>query len=217
MAKRQEEREQIIEKIKDERLYTRMTLEDLILIGVYLTLQQEKACTFERLVAECFLNFPKVFAFKRYPQWPDSLRFDRPLRTLRQKGFITGSVKHYISITELGEQRVHEILTTVGSSPTKKDKINDRSGDDRLITYLKTSPVFKKYLHDPELISEEEFKNYLRCTLETPEQIVRQNLEYCKKLAQAYSEKEVLKFLLFCEKKFIKREEKNGKRDTNTS
>jgi len=51
-------------------------------------------------------------------------------------------------------------------------------------------------------MSEPEFRNLLRCTLETPLRVLKQNLEYYKKLAEAYDEKELIDFLLLCERRF---------------
>jgi len=64
-------------ELYDENKCTLIGLENLILFGIYLLLKKGDVCTFERLVAECFSQFPKVFAFKRYPEWPDSLKFAR--------------------------------------------------------------------------------------------------------------------------------------------
>ena len=74
----------------NKELYLNFSKADLIILGIYSIQKNNEVCTFERLVAECFTKFPKVFSFKRYPQWPDSLKFDRALRTLRQKGFLVG-------------------------------------------------------------------------------------------------------------------------------
>ena len=60
----------------NKNVYKSIDISDLILFSVYLVTESKEKCTFERLVAECFNNFPKVFAFKRYPQWPDALELD---------------------------------------------------------------------------------------------------------------------------------------------
>jgi len=200
----------------DEKTYTGINTENLILVGIYLVSKGGDNCTFERLVAECFSRFPKVFAFKRYPEWPDSLKFDRPLRKLREKGLVVGSVRDYFSLTEFGKQKAIEVkkkLEKMSISNQKKAKVSaGRSIDDKLITYLKESKAFKDFLLDPAnfSISEPEFRNLLRCTLETPLRVLKQNLEYYKKLAQSYNEKQLLNFLLICEKRFIKRRGRNG-------
>jgi len=197
--------------VYDEKIYTNIGLENLVLYGIYLVSKRGENCTFEKLVAECFSQFPKVFAFKRYPEWPDSLKFDRPLRKLREKGMIVGNIKDIFSPTKFGEQKAIEtenILKKVNVIFYKKRKDSqERSIDDRLIAYIKDSDSFKKYINDPSnfSISEPEFRKLLRCTLETPLRVIKQNLEYYKKLANSYKEEELFNFLLSCEKQFIRR------------
>jgi hypothetical protein len=197
--------------IYDEKIYAGVGLENLVLYGIYLVSKKKEICTFEKLVAECFSQFPKVFAFKRYPEWPDSLKFDRPLRKLREKGMIVGIIKDSFSLTKFGEQKAIEtedILKKINMGFYKKRKDSqERSVEDRLITYIKDSESFKKYINNPSnfTISEPEFRKLLRCTLETPLRVIKQNLEYYKKLANSYKEEELFNFLLSCEKQFIGR------------
>jgi len=203
--------EKINKIVYDEKIYKNVGLENLILYGIYLTSEGGENCTFEKLVAECFSQFPKVFAFKRYPEWPDSLKFDRPLRKLREKGMIVGNIKDFFSLTEFGKQKVIEIENTLKKVNVifhkKRKDSQERSIDDRLIAYLKDSDSFKKYINDPSnfSISEPEFRKLLRCTLETPLRVIKQNLKYYKKLANSYKEEELFNFLLSCEKQFIRR------------
>jgi len=197
--------------IYDEKIYTNVGLENLILYGIYLVSERRENCTFEKLVAECFSRFPKVFAFKRYPEWPDSLKFARPLRKLREKGMIVGIIKNSFSLTKFGGQKAIEtenILKKMNMGFYKKRKDSqERSIEDRLIAYIKDSDLFKKYTNNPSnfSISEPEFRKLLRCTLETPLRVIKQNLEYYKKLANSYKEEELFNFLLSCEKQFIRR------------
>jgi hypothetical protein len=204
-----------------EEVYITIKTQDLIIFGIYSVIKNGEICTFERLVAECFLNFPKVFGFMRYPNWPDSLKFDRALRTLREKGLIVGGAggkysPGEISLTEFGKKMAKEIEVILNNQRTiltpKKARSSGRSIDEKLIQYLKGNPHVKKFSnnHDAFSISEPEFRNILRCTLETPRRVLKQNLEYFKKLAKIYNEKQLLDFLLFCESKFIRKEDKNG-------
>lgn len=194
----------------NEEIYTRLNIENLMLVGICFVSRKGDICTFERLVAECFSQFPKVFAFKRYTNWPDSLKFDRPLRKLREKGLIVGSTRDHFSLTEFGNLKAvktEKILKKVSMQDQKRRKVSvGRSTNDRLITYLKASSTFKNFLHNQNRfsISEPEFRSLLRCTLETPIRVLKQNLEYYKKLAQYYNEKQLLDLLLLCEKQFIK-------------
>jgi len=200
-------------KIKyDDKVYTTTGISDLILFAIYLISKKKENCTFERLVAECFTQFPKVFAFKRYPEWPDALKLDRQLRTLREKGLIVGNVRGYFSLTEFGKLKAAEVEGSLKKQPRKNKKTPPvRSGDDRLIIYIKNSPVFERFVKKPDhlLITEAEFRNLMRCTLETPLRVVKQNFEYYKKLAQTYKEEKLLDFLLTCGNQFFKKRGKN--------
>lgn len=203
-----------------EEVYTKVKIQDLILFGIYSVSRNGETCTFERLVAECFLNFPKVFGFKRYPDWPDSLKFDRPLRKLREEGLIRGgmggrSSPGEITLTEFGEEIAKETETILSGQIVPRFKSirgRPRSSDEKLLTYLKESLLFKKFLTNKDSFSpsEPELRNLLRCTLETPQRIVKENLVYCKKVAELYNEQQLLDFLLFLENKFLKKGGKNG-------
>lgn len=194
----------------DEEIYLALNKEDLILVGIYLISEKGERSTFERLVAECFINFPKVFSFKRYPQWPDSLRFDRDLRTVREKGLAVGSAKDYFSLTDFGKQKAIDAMKKLDKAwainKQKKKIIPVRSADDKLVEYLKNSYHFRSYLRNPTdfSISELEFRRLLRCTLETPLRVLKQNLQYYKKIAKYYNEKELFDFLTYGENRFIK-------------
>jgi len=205
----------------NEEIYTQIAVQDLMLFGIYSVIKNKETCTFERLVAECFLLFPKVFALRRYPQWPDTLKFDRATRSLREKGLVIGGIGGKQSpgefkLTEFGisvAKKTEQVLNNAQSvSIIKKKYPLPRSIDDKLVKYLKENDKVKDFIEAPEkfYISESEFRNILRCTLETSERIVKQNLEYFKNIALTFNEKELLEFLKFCENKFLIKEEKNG-------
>jgi len=191
-------------------IYMKLPLADLILGSIYLVVSRGETCTFERLVAESFNNFPKVFSFRRYPKWPDSLKFDRPLRTLREKGYIVGSARDSFSLNKYGENKARDILKKLNKRITpQRDtyfQLPVRSSDDRIIEYIKKSFTFLSYLSDPKsfFISDQELRNLLRCTLETPERVVKQNMQYYIKVARDYNEVEVERFLLCCKRKFLR-------------
>lgn len=208
------------DKYKEE-VYTKIKTQNLIIFGIYSVIKNSETCTFERLVEECFLKFPKVFGFMRYPYWPDSLKFDRTLRTLREKGLIVGGAggrysPGEISLTDFGKNIAKETETILSNRKIipvpKKAKSLGRSIDDKLIRYLKDNSLLKRFLDNPNnfTITEPEFRNILRCTLETPKRVLKQNLEYFKNLAKSYNENQLLNFLLFCENKFIKTGGKSG-------
>jgi hypothetical protein len=204
--------------IYKEKIYTNLNISDLILFAIYLIKKNNEISTFERLVAECFNNFPKVFGFQRYPQWPDSLKFDRSLRTLREKGLIIGGAggnysPGQISLTSVGENKAKQIGSIFKQNETvflKKKLVTPRSIDEKLIKQLETNLYFQKFNENSKTftITEPEFRNLLKCTLETPERIVMQNFNYLNKLAILYKKKSLIEFLSYCKNKIFKK--KNG-------
>jgi len=187
-----------------EQKYKSIPKENLIVLGIYSVTKNGEVCSFERLVKECFTLFPKAFAFSRYPEWPDSLKFDRQMRTLRERGWIVGGAKTTISLTKFGEKIAEETERMLAGSKLAKEPNQEfpRGADTALIHSLKGSAAFKRFLRDRKRLSitEMELRALLRCTLETPERVVRQNLQYSRNLAGEYKEQELVDFLEACEK-----------------
>jgi len=194
-----------------EEKYKEIPKENLIVFSIYSVVQNGEGCSFERLVKECFTLFPRAFGFSRYPEWPDSLKFDRPLRTLRERGWIIGGAKTLFSLTKFGETVAAETQRALtGSEIATRKTIQEpfRGADTLLIRSLKESTVFRRFLEDKQSfsITEMELRSLLRCTLETPERVVKQNLQYSKNLAREYKEQELSDFLEMCEQRLTKKE-----------
>jgi len=192
-----------------EEIYKGIQINYLIAFGIYSVLVRGEKCTFEKLVAECFNLFPAVFSFARYPQWPDSLKFDRPLRTLREKGLIIGNPRTVFSLTKFGEKIAKDtakILNIGVSKKTPSHRIR-RDAEINLMTSLKSNEIFQRFLKNKEgfSITEMEIRNLLHCTLEPPLRIVKQNLIYTKNLAKELNEKLMFEFLDLCHQKLDKK------------
>jgi len=188
----------------DGKLYKNIQKSRLILFGLYSVATKKEECTSERLVKECFNLFPKVFGMSRYPQWPDTLKFDRDLRTLRQQGLITGNPKISFSLTKFGEKLAKETEEFLKRGTKRKERYKIGRGTDiNWINYLKKSQSFQRFLKNKKKfsITEMEFRNLLRCTLESPIRIIKQNLLYSKNLAKEFKEKDLTKFLDVCSQK----------------
>jgi len=101
---RELKRQKKMKKPFDKELYKDLGINELILLGIYLIVNNGEKCTLERLIKESFNLFPAAFCFSQYPEWPDSRKLDRPLRTLRKRKLITGNPKAYFSLTKLGKK-----------------------------------------------------------------------------------------------------------------
>ena len=93
----------------EEELYEKVPINDLILFGIFSVAESNKKCSFETLAHKCFTLFPAVFSLQKHPQWPDTRKIDRPLRTLRDEKMITGSPKTLFSLTKRGKKKSLEV------------------------------------------------------------------------------------------------------------
>lgn len=188
----------------DEKVYKNIQKSHLILFGLYSVATKKEECTSERLVKECFTLFPKIFGMSRYPQWPDTLKFDRDLRKLREQGLITGNPKISYSLTKFGEKLAKDTEEFFKKGVKKRTIYTTKRGADiNWINYLKKSKVFQRFLEGKRKFSttEMEFRNLLRCTLESPIRILKQNLMYSRNLAKEFKEKDLMEFLEICSRK----------------
>ena len=87
-----------------------MGINNLLLFSIFSVLDKKQKCTFERLVQECFSLFGDAFGFKTLPEWPDSRKLDRPLRTLRKNKLIAGDPKNFFSLTKTGKKSAEDIF-----------------------------------------------------------------------------------------------------------
>ncbi len=99
-------------QIFEEEIYKKAGINDLIIFSIYSLAGKKDKCTFEKLLKECFSQFPKIFCFVGLSQWPDSRKLDRPLRTLRFKKLISGTPQKFFSLTKAGEKIAKEISKT---------------------------------------------------------------------------------------------------------
>jgi len=90
-------------------LYTKLSVNQLILFSIYSITLNKKNCTFEELVERCFISFPETFRFENIKKWPDSRKLDRPLRTLRSKRLIGSDLEDNIALTNLGRKSAKQI------------------------------------------------------------------------------------------------------------
>lgn len=191
-----------------EEIYQKIPTAYLIVFGIYSILQKREKCTFEKLIEECFRLFPKAFSFSRRPEWPDSLKFDRTLRKLREKGLVVGNPNTLFSLTKFGEKIARNTAQNLKTGRAKKVMIErpKRDAEINWIRNLKRNEIFQRFLESKKgfSITNMEIRNLLHCTLETPLRIVKQNLSYSINLAQEFKEKELLKFLKLCQKKINK-------------
>ena len=90
-------------------LDVKITINDLILLGIYIIEKENRICDFESLIDECFQLSPRLISFQNH-NWPDSRKIDRPLRNLRKNKFIQINSDLNISLTKKGRGKSSEII-----------------------------------------------------------------------------------------------------------
>jgi hypothetical protein len=185
-------------------LYRQLDLYDLILICIDSVARKGEDCTFERLVFECFITFPNAFGLFRYPQWPDSNKLDRPLRKLRERGLVVGGHKTGFVLTEDGKYQSSRASNMLQHQVKPKPTTRVLKGKERnFIAYIESSELYQRFRSDKSsfTLDEQEFIDLLRATLETPKQILKQNLAQYKNLAEQLKDSDLQEFLTACEEK----------------
>jgi hypothetical protein len=187
-------------------VYKNMTLDHLLVFAVRRVLSQREACTFERLVCECYRLFPDKFAFQRYPEWPDAARIDKAWRRCRaDKGWLAGSVKEGFRLTRSGEMAAAATQRALegGAAPgvlRRPGKARERY--EAILAYVRQAPEFRRYLEKGlESLSDSELRSFLGGTLETPKRILRHNLNQYSQAATIYRDDGVKPFLNLCRRR----------------
>ncbi len=86
----------------------RNSIKKIILFILYSRNNRDRY-SFENLMKDCFKAFPRVFSLKGYPQFPDTRKLSRPLRSLRRKKLVKGNPQTFFSLTVAGRKLAKEI------------------------------------------------------------------------------------------------------------
>lgn len=183
--------------------YIQFSLEDLILVAVYSIKSRKEDCTFERLVKECFTLFPKKFSFSRYPQWPDSLKLDRPLRKLQERKLLLGNRTVSYDLSPVGRKVCLKVLKRLKISGIIPPSTATNTGrkEKRILDRVRQSDLFHEFLSKKGKfrVSNPQIRTLFLCTMETPLKVVIQNINYVQDLAKELKDKSLSNFLIICE------------------
>ncbi len=187
-----------------EEVYESIDLDSLVTYAVWSTEQKGEACTFERLVEECFTLFPKKFSLFGYPHWPDSARVNKSwLRCRTDKGLIKGTVKTGFRLTPLGEKSVLltvKALEGAVTLPKRKPTQRSRSIGEAMLARVHNHHLFRRYLQDGDdfTVSRDELRHLLMTTGMARNDVVLANLEKLTAAAEKADDQRVLDFIAAC-------------------
>lgn len=197
------------EEIKS-KLYSDISLDDLVTYCVYLVYTEKKEATFEDIVIKCFKLFPDKFSLVGYSQYPDSARVNKSwLRCRTDFKYISGSVKTGFSVTSKGLFLVEQVQKKLKRPLSeikeyKRTKSKTRTKEEEGLKEIKQSELFQRYNKEGDGIdiSKWEFCDVLFCTLESSPKALRGNLDLLKGYAYKLKRTQVSNFLSCLENKF---------------
>jgi hypothetical protein len=198
-------------------IYTKATLNDLVVYSVYYLHKQESEITSEDIISACFVLFPKRFSLRKYPQWPDSRIVRRRWSDCKSKGYLRGSATSRFQITAKGIKRAQKIEKSLGRVmkpvPAPKLKTNKsallaqashpelKARARKYIRSIEMSEAYKHYRKKLPL-NEFDFRSLLLCTMESPPATLARNMEQFKEYVKIHDRQDLSTFLEFSEGKF---------------
>ena len=198
-------------------LYTKITLNDLVVYSVYYLHKQGSEITSEDIISACFILFPKRFSLRKYPQWPDSGMVSRRWSDCKSKGYLRGNATKGFQISARGIKRAEKVGESLGKpmKPVRAPKLKAKktaaseqtihpelkAHAGKYVRSIQASDAYKHY-RKKQALNEFDFRSLLLCTMESPPTTLARNMEQFKEYVKIYKRKDLLVFLEFCEVKF---------------
>lgn len=199
-----------LKQIQKEK-YKDANLNELVNYAIGIVGNLNKEIIIEDIVVVAFLLFPKKFSLQGYDEYPDSIRINRRVVDIRDRGFIVGSVAKGYKLTTKGQkefERVNKIFK-LGKSINKKTRSRGRKDErnraSRFLKHIKQSDAYNNFKsqNDVSDITEYQFRSLLMCPMETPPNKLRQNLVELKEQIMIIGNDEIIEFLNKCSRQFI--------------
>jgi hypothetical protein len=201
----------------DPKIYSRIILNDLVVYSIYYLHHQGLEITSEDVISACFNLFPKRFALRKYPQWPDSAIVSRRWSDCKSRGYLRGDAIRGFQITAKGIKRAEKVEKSLGEVmkpvPMPKPKVEKtvavvekirpelKVQARKYIRSIELSDAYKRYKKQMSL-NEFDFRSLLLCTMESPPATLARNLEQFKGYVNIHERKDLLSFLEYCGEKF---------------
>ena len=180
--------------------YLEISQDHLVVVSLWLLLEDKKQPSFENLVAEAFQTFPARFQLEGYPDWPNAHIVGKAwVRCRTDKKWITGSASEGFSLTPLGEQIVTKTLRGLGTerpAQTAQRRGSRQTISARYVLRVENSRAFQTYkANGVNSVSDYDFCDLLYCTLGTTPEVVGKNLVAVRQQVEAYGRQDLVRFL----------------------
>ena len=178
-------------------------LDEMLIYCADLVQQTGDACTFERLVYECFTRFPEQFGMISYPQWPDNDRINKAwLRCRTDRGWMVGTRLEGFQVTPIGKRIAADVERRIKLvQPREVRSSRPRNRADVVVRQIRTDEFFTRYRADPQSfeLTEMELRRLAGCTMESPSRVVRQNIAFYRTSCDETGDTEAAAFLRKCD------------------
>ncbi len=201
----------------DPDIYTKITLNDLVLYSVYYLHKPGKEIAAEDIISACFVLFPRRFSLQKYPQWPDSAAVSRRWSDCKSRGFLRGSAVKGFQLTARGIKRAQKVEKSLGKPmrpvrapkpkvqktivPTQTIHPELKMRARKYVRSIESSDAYRHYKKGRP-VNEFDFRSLLLTTMESPPATLARNLSQFKEYVNIHERKDLLSFLEYCEGKF---------------
>lgn len=183
-------------------IYQGIGYDELVTYAVLNILSSGREATYENIVAEVFTLFPKRFALRGYPQWPDSAVVSKSWwRCRTDKHYLEGSVKAGFRLTPKGLKMANDVAQKLGSvvstAPNGIVLTEVRTKAGRLLRAVEKSKAFAQFKQTGDLdgLKDYELTDMLLCMPDSEIRVVKHNLEQFNQAAELYSREDIKELL----------------------
>ena len=182
---------------------------DVALFALYRRGGAQRPIETEDIALECWTLAPEKFSWKKYPEYPES----EPARS----ALFDAAKPKYGKLVRGRNKRTGWMLTVAGIDYVRarlkgleplasgeKKVVSQRREQDRYFTSLEKEPAYRKFVETKscESIARHEFTQFLRCSLDASQSVLRDRIERVKARAREANRVDFLAFLAACEQHF---------------
>ena len=194
----------------DENLYCNLDIDRLVVYVLFYLEGNSIQLTLENIIVGAFRLFPCKFSLFGFPEYPDSARVEKSLWRSRgkERQWIGGKTRQGYSLNRRSYMIAEHVMKDleIKSGIKRSSRGNKRLRRwEKIIMEIEKSSAYKKYIDDrTDSITESEFCYVLQGTLDSPKEILNENLLTLKTMAKDLDNQEIERFLYILESKFSK-------------
>lgn len=190
----------------DKNAYEKIDLDRLVIYAMITLHELGIELSWENIIVGTFKLFPNKFSIVGYPEYPDATRIEKCLWRCKgaKRHWIGGKTPHGYSVTDRTRLIFSQVKAQLYNinAPLQKEIPKTRRRE-RLLKEAMESKAFSKFtIGAKDSISEVDFCFMLQGTLDSPHEILRNNLIALKKISEELENEEMSGFLAWLEVRF---------------